>query len=155
MDVWLLPCLSYLDHKRLIDVHRNIWAPNRQVAVTEVIGNYYKFSPRLLGMMCTTPPKATTTQEARPEKMRDRLMNKFMRTDDVERGIRTSLTNARAPTIPTSPASSTQYSEKTEIAENPSDPSHYMIAGQMINYSSTDITNRCTKSSIILRVICS
>lgn len=112
------------------------------MGVTEVIGNHYKFSARLLGMMCTTPPKAAATQ-ARPEKMRDKLMNRFMKTDDIECGIRTSLASVRRPAVPTSPASTTQDSEKVEKAANPSDPSHYRIAGQMINYSSTDITDRC------------
>lgn len=103
------------------------------MAVTEAIGHHYKFSPRLLGMMCTEPPKAAS--QIRPERMRDKLRHRMLMRDDVEHGI------------PTSPISTTAYSEKVEKAENPLDPSHYRIAGQMINYSSTDITERCMSFS--------
>jgi len=99
--------------------------------VIEVIGNHYKFSPRLLGIMCTAPsPKAMS--QPQQQRRRDRLKNRIMR-DDVERGV------------PESPASTTGYSEKEKVkmADNPSEPSHYSIAGQMINYSSTDISDKC------------
>lgn len=99
----------------------NIWGPNRQPDVIDVLANRYGFSPRLLAIIKTLPPHISSNKDHRAS-----YKEKLYEKDDIETG-RASMNVPRAHTAP-------RVSQGTT--------SHYTIAQQMINYQSIDVGAR-------------
>ncbi|QSZ29059.1 hypothetical protein DSL72_003569 [Monilinia vaccinii-corymbosi] len=98
----------------------NIWGPNRQTDVIDVLANRYGFSPRLLAIIKTLPPNSSSNKGHRVS-----CKEKWYEKDDIETG-RASM-NISGPHAP-------------HCA--PGAASHYTIAQQMINYQSVDVGAR-------------
>ncbi|EMR89007.1 hypothetical protein ACHAPC_008374 [Botrytis cinerea] len=96
----------------------NIWGPNRQTDIIDVLAHRYGFSPRLLAIIKTLPPKNTSSKDHRIS-----YKEKLFEKDDIETG-RASMNMPRAHTAPAATTS------------------HYTIAQQMINYQSVDVGAR-------------
>ncbi|PVH87189.1 hypothetical protein DL98DRAFT_510047 [Cadophora sp. DSE1049] len=97
----------------------NIWAPHRQKDILNLLGNHYKFSPRLLAIVGSDPPESKTQQD----KPVGRFKAKLYRKDDIE-----VATTGMSLDLPRSPRKSALH-----------DISHYALARQMINYQSHDV----------------
>jgi hypothetical protein len=106
-------------------LHSNIWAPNRQVEIIEVLGKHYKFSPRLLALVRTIPPDTTTTPPIQ-NKDHGKFKSNIFRKDDIELAT-SSLDTPRANPLP----------------QRRQNLSQYEIAKQMINYQSIDVGAHC------------
>ncbi|TEY68285.1 hypothetical protein BOTCAL_0121g00120 [Botryotinia calthae] len=96
----------------------NIWGPNRQTDIIDVLAHRYGFSPRLLAIIKTLPPKNTSSKDHRIS-----YKEKLFERDDIETG-RASMNMPRAHAAPAATTS------------------HYTIAQQMINYQSVDVGAR-------------
>ncbi|CZS90673.1 hypothetical protein WAI453_004041 [Rhynchosporium graminicola] len=97
----------------------NIWAPHQQKETVNLLGKHYKFSPRLLAIINTDPPKS----EIHHSKPVGKFRAKLYRKDDIElatKGVSVDLPRSRHKSIH-------------------SDISHYTLARQMINYQSHDV----------------
>ncbi|KAK6592992.1 ADP-ribosylation factor 1 [Botrytis cinerea] len=92
--------------------------PNRQTDIIDVLAHRYGFSPRLLAIIKTLPPKNTSSKDHRIS-----YKEKLFEKDDIETG-RASMNMPRAHTAPAATTS------------------HYTIAQQMINYQSVDVGAR-------------
>ncbi|ESZ91647.1 hypothetical protein SBOR_7978 [Sclerotinia borealis F-4128] len=99
----------------------NIWGPNRQTDVIDVLANRYGFSPRLLAIIKTLPPNISSKKDHRIS-----YKEKLFVKDDIETG-RASMNVPRAHATHRTP---------------PGTASHYTIAQQMINYQSVDVGAR-------------
>ncbi|PBP22086.1 hypothetical protein BUE80_DR007079 [Diplocarpon rosae] len=97
----------------------NIWAPHQQLDIVRLLGEYYRFSPRLLAIIGTAPP-GSRSQDKPLGRLRDRVYRK----DDVE----LATTGVSADT----PRSLRRKSPYEDI-------SHYALAEQMINYQGHDV----------------
>ncbi|KAK2626878.1 hypothetical protein QTJ16_004053 [Diplocarpon rosae] len=97
----------------------NIWAPHRQLDIVRLLGEYYRFSPRLLAIIGTAPP-GSKSQDKPLGRLRDRLYRK----DDIELA-----TTGVSGDTPKSLRSKSLYE----------DISHYALAEQMINYQGHDV----------------
>ncbi|KAL2067302.1 hypothetical protein VTL71DRAFT_1726 [Oculimacula yallundae] len=97
----------------------NIWAPNRQKEIVNLLGRYYKFSPRLIAIISSDPLKSKVQQN----KPVGRFKAKLYRMDDIE--LATKGVSVDLPRPP----------RKSII----SGISHYALAAQMINYQSHDV----------------
>jgi hypothetical protein len=102
-------------------IYSNVWAPNRQVEIIELLGKHYKFSPRLLAIIKTIPPDT-------PHETRDKNVGKYNRLhkDDIELAA-SSIDTPRVP----SPSQSLQSI------------SQYDAAKEMINFQSIDVGPHC------------
>ncbi|KAG0649983.1 hypothetical protein D0Z07_3752 [Hyphodiscus hymeniophilus] len=106
---------------RWMYVFLNIWAPNRQVELIELLGNRYKFSPRLLAIIQTMPPDT-------PPATSNRSVGKHkgLHKDDIELAI---------------------SSVDTPRTRSPSQSLHtisqYDASKEMINFQSIDIGAHC------------
>ena len=100
---------------------RNIWAPNRQVDIIELLGKHYKFSPRLLAIIKTMPPDT-------PPETSDKSASKYntLHEDDIE--LATSSIDTQRVTSPTRSLQSI---------------SQYDAAKEMINFQSIDVGTHC------------
>ncbi|KAI9644656.1 hypothetical protein NHQ30_006680 [Ciborinia camelliae] len=98
----------------------NIWGPNRQTDVVDVLANRYGFSPRLLAIIKTLPPNNSSNKDHRVS-----YKEKLLKRDDIETG-RASMNIPRAHATHRAPGTT----------------SHYTIAQQMINYQSVDVGAR-------------
>jgi len=98
----------------------NVWAPNRQGDVIELLGQRYKFSPRLLAIIKTMPP------DKFPETS-DKNIGKYNKQhgDDIE------LATSSIDTPRASPSQSLQTI------------SQYDAAKEMINFQSIDVGAHC------------
>lgn len=95
----------------------NIWAPNRQVEVIEILGKHYKFSPRLLAIIKTMPPdKIPEVQDKNAGRYR------MLHKDDVE--LATSSIDT--------PRTDSPFSSRQNISQ-------YDAAKQTINFQSIDV----------------
>ncbi|KAH8808293.1 hypothetical protein F5884DRAFT_791748 [Xylogone sp. PMI_703] len=102
----------------------NIWAPNKQRLIVELIGKYYKFSPRLLAIIQTPPlrRKASTHEDHHHHHgFRSRTAH-TTKEEDIE------LANGDT--------------ESSNSSGGQIHPSHYSIASQMTNYHSVDVGPR-------------
>ncbi|TGO65284.1 hypothetical protein BCON_0003g00790 [Botryotinia convoluta] len=99
----------------------NIWGPNRQTDIIDVLAHRYGFSPRLLAIIKTLPPINPTSKDHRVS-----YKEKLFEKDDIETG-RASMNMPRTHTTHRAPPATT---------------SHYTIAQQMINYQSVDVGAR-------------
>lgn len=99
----------------------NIWGPNRQTDVIDVLAHRYGFSPRLLAIIKTLPPNKSSKKDHRVS-----YKEKLFEKDDIETG-RASMNMPRAHVTHRAPPPTT---------------SHYTIAQQMINYQSVDVGAR-------------
>lgn len=88
-----------------------------------MLGNHYKFSPRLLALIRTIPPDTTPPVH---NKDHGKFKSNISRKDDVELAT-SSLDTPRASPPP----------------QGRHNLSQYEIAKQMINYQSTDVGARC------------
>jgi hypothetical protein len=105
----------------------NIWAPNQQVDIIELLGKHYQFSLRLLAIIKTMPPDKS------PE-VQDKIVGKYKMShkDDVELAT-SSIDTPRVA----SPSQSRQSI------------SQYDVAKEMINYHSIDFGPHCETSGTI------
>ncbi|KAF7951497.1 hypothetical protein EAE96_006806 [Botrytis aclada] len=99
----------------------NIWGPNRQTDIMDVLAHRYGFSPRLLAIIKTLPPKNPSSKDHRIS-----YKEKLFEKDDIETG-RASMNMNRTHATHRAPPATT---------------SHYTIAQQMINYQSVDVGAR-------------
>ncbi|KAG4425644.1 hypothetical protein IFR04_001106 [Cadophora malorum] len=97
----------------------NLWAPHQQKDILELLGSHYKFSPRLLAIIGSDPPKS----KAQQDKPVGRFKAKLYRKDDIE-----VATTGMSIDLPRHPRKSSL-----------NDISHYALAEQMINYQSHDV----------------
>lgn len=119
------------DVKALLKVERdhetpirwiNIWGPNKQPDLLDLLGDYYKFSPRLLAVIKTAPPLPEPRIE---DKSAHKYRTKPAQKDDVEL------------------AASSLDSPRTDSSlPNPQTTSHYTIAKTMLHYQSIDVGTR-------------
>ncbi|KAB8291243.1 hypothetical protein EYC80_009930 [Monilinia laxa] len=98
----------------------NIWGPNRQTDVIDVLAKRYGFSPRLLAIIKTLPPNKSSNKDHRAS-----YKEKLYEKDDIETG-RASMNVSRVHAAQRAPGTA----------------SHYTIAQQMINYQSVDVGAR-------------
>ncbi|KAH8599018.1 hypothetical protein B0O99DRAFT_33294 [Bisporella sp. PMI_857] len=96
----------------------NIWAPNKQPEVINLLATKYKFSPRLCAVIKTNPPVLKPKVE---EKHVRRFRSKPAQKDDIE--ANTSMDSSRI-------SSPSPNAEKA---------SHYTISKSMIHYQSIDV----------------
>ncbi|RAL65183.1 hypothetical protein DID88_001289 [Monilinia fructigena] len=59
----------------------NIWGPNRQTDIIDVLANRYGFSPRLLAIIKTLPPNNSSNKDHRAS-----YKEKLYEKDDIENG---------------------------------------------------------------------
>lgn len=112
-------------------MYRNVWAPNVQADLIQTIGRYYKFSPRLLGIIRTEPVRHKSKEEHAEQRHRDRIKARLFPSpqspkDDIELANGACLTG-----------------EPIKVVGKGLEPSHYSIANQMIHYNSVDLGDRC------------
>ncbi|APA14702.1 hypothetical protein SS1G_06708 [Sclerotinia sclerotiorum 1980 UF-70] len=100
----------------------NIWGPNRQTDIIDVLARRYGFSPRLLAIIKTLPPVNNSSHKDHRVSYKERLFER----DDIETG-RASMNVPRVHATQLTPPGTT---------------SHYTIAQQMINYQSVDVGAR-------------
>lgn len=100
----------------------NIWAPHRQTDIVRLLGDRYKFSPRLLAIICTEPPQFKSQEKPALGRFRRNLYKK----NDIE--VATTGMSIDLPRYANSPKNSPY-----------DDISHYTLAKQMINYQSYDV----------------
>jgi hypothetical protein len=107
----------------------NIWSPNRQSDIIELLGKHYAFSPRLLAIIKEIPPDRT------PD-FQDRNARKYktLRKDDVETAA-SSIDSPRARAF--APSQSRQTVRQ------------YDVAKQWINLQSIDVGQRCESGSYL------
>lgn len=104
----------------------NIWAPNQQTEISELIDKEYGFSKRLAAIIKTAPPKA---RKARGYGRSDSGLRKRMRDkDDMETGIKGETETTGDPIPPKKPRATA---------------THYTIAQQMLHYHSIDAGKKC------------
>lgn len=114
---------------RVLTLSSNIWSPNRQTDVVDLIGTFYKFSPRLLAIIRTVPPAVEQAQARRKERHVGRLKAKIYQKDDLEGAVA---------------GGGLPRSESSVGRQKPSsDASHYAIAQQMKHYHSVDFGSKC------------
>lgn len=99
----------------------NIWGPNRQPDIIDVLAHRYGFSPRLLAIIKTLPPNNSSSKDHRVS-----YKEKLFEKDDIETGR----------------ASMNTHREHAPHRTPPGTTSHYTIAQQMINYQSVDVGAR-------------
>ncbi|KAG4032370.1 hypothetical protein MFRU_007g02740 [Monilinia fructicola] len=98
----------------------NIWGPNRQTDVIDVLAKRYGFSPRLLAIIKTLPPSKSSNKDHRVS-----YKEKLYEKDDIETGRASMCISGGHAARPA-----------------PGTASHYTIAQQMINYQSVDVGAR-------------
>jgi len=100
----------------------NIWGPDKQTGLVTELATTYKFSPRLLAVIKTTPPTPKAQVE---EKHLGHLRGMVSRKADLEASPSPNSSRVSSPN------------------RNTTDTSHYTIAKQMIHYQSIDVGPRC------------
>lgn len=108
----------------------NLWAPNQQRDLVNVLGKHYKFSPRLLALIQSDPP-ANPSEEERPQKY-SRVSRLKHAKNDVETASR-SLHSSQ----------SSQETVATNSLPRLLGQDHYGIASRLYNYQSIDVGPRC------------
>ncbi|KAL3420889.1 ADP-ribosylation factor [Phlyctema vagabunda] len=98
----------------------NIWAPNEQLDIVDILGSHYKFSPRLQAIIRTAPEFEQAPKE---ERHASRFRSKTYAKDDPEAGTKSLELSPNTP----------------NFRINSSSTSHYTIAKQMVSYQSVDI----------------
>lgn len=104
----------------------NIWAPDQQADVVNMLGERYDFSPRLLAIMRTEPPEIVVQEE---RTSRFRRKQQPVKEADME----------LAEVVVTSAESYKGRSRKGVVQ---TEISHYTLAEQMINFQSIDFGTR-------------
>ncbi len=113
---------------RLTHVCRNIWGPDLQPKIINVIADLYEVSSRLRAILTTAPSRK---EEEKP------------RTS--EHGLPEI---GKAKTFPKNDLEANGAAEKPKAASTPEEANHYTIASRLINYQSLDLGRKCMISCL-------
>lgn len=125
---WLPLQVASSSANRPPPLYSNVWAPNKQTDVIELLGKHYKFSPRLLAIIKTIPP-ATTPKPQNKNDHKYSMLHKHK--DDIELAT-----------------SSIDTSSVTSSSQSRQSISQYDITKQLIHYQSIDMGAHCKNSAI-------
>ncbi len=103
----------------------NIWSPNHQPGIIDVIADKYDISHRFRAILKSSPPSRSKDKESDTSAEAATVKAKRLPKNDVEIGNGTA--------------------EKKPVArfEGPEGANHYAIAASMINYQSLDLGEEC------------
>lgn len=121
MDV-SFPVWTYFDNSLTV-FYRNIWAPNEQSGIIDVISDCYGFSHRFRAILKTAPTSNTKEEFTKTVQGRPITPNE-PRKNDVEYG------NGATERKP--------FNRK-----DPGDVEHYDIASHLVNFQSLDLGEKC------------
>ncbi|SLM37579.1 hypothetical protein LPUS_07476 [Lasallia pustulata] len=107
----------------------SIWAPERQKGLVKAIGARYKFSPRLLRIMCDDPLKPIPAPVV-PDTPRSRMHEMWHHQKEMEQTSRQSQAS--------DPESVLEMANVESTGRTALDISHYNIINEVWHYSSVD-----------------
>lgn len=107
----------------------NLWAPEKQKDVLNIIGQHYGLSPRLLGLMCCDPLKPVPAAPVLHQHRLDNLLHPNYRQDE-------KTNNSSIQAIDVEGGKDDPYNMR--ISHASIDLNHYVIANEVWHFCSTD-----------------